>query len=86
MILTGASAYSRTIDFAAFAEIAKEVGAYFVVDISQDLPAVVDLAFEGVINYKEIVSKHFSLEQADEGYKALRDQKIQGRAIVDMSL
>lgn len=52
----------------------------------QDLPAVVDLASEGVINYKEIVSKHFSLEQADEGYKALRDQKIQGRAVVDMSL
>lgn len=52
----------------------------------QDLPAVVDLASEGVINYKEIVSQHFSLEQAGEGYKALRDQKIQGRAIVDMSL
>lgn len=54
--------------------------------ISQDLPAVVDLACEGVINYKEIVSKHFSLEQADEGYKALGDQKIQGHPIVDMSL
>lgn len=54
--------------------------------ISQDLPAVVDLASEGVINYKEIVSKHFSLEQADERYKALRDQKIQGHPIVDMSL
>ena len=29
LILAGASAYSRVIDFAAFAEIAKEVGAYF---------------------------------------------------------
>lgn len=34
LILTGASAYSRIIDFAAFAEIAKEVGAYFMVDMA----------------------------------------------------
>ena len=34
LILAGASAYSRTIDFAKFAEIAKEVGAYFMVDMA----------------------------------------------------
>lgn len=34
LILTGASAYSRIIDFAAFAEVAKEVGAYFMVDMA----------------------------------------------------
>lgn len=34
LILAGASAYSRTIDFAAFAEIAKEVGAYLMVDMA----------------------------------------------------
>ena len=34
LILTGASAYARIIDFAAFAEIAKEVGAYFMVDMA----------------------------------------------------
>ena len=34
LILAGASAYSRVIDFAAFAEIAKEVGAYFMVDMA----------------------------------------------------
>ena len=34
LILAGASAYSRTLDFAAFAEIAKSVGAYFMVDMS----------------------------------------------------
>ena len=34
MILAGASAYSRTIDFAAFSEIAKEVGAYLMVDMA----------------------------------------------------
>lgn len=34
LIMTGASAYARTIDFDAFAEIAKEVGAYFMVDMA----------------------------------------------------
>ncbi len=34
LILTGASAYSRVIDFKAFAEIAKEVGAYLLADIA----------------------------------------------------
>ncbi len=34
LILTGASAYSRIIDFTKFAEIAKEVGAYFMVDMA----------------------------------------------------
>jgi len=34
MILVGASAYSRTIDFKIFSDIAKEVGAYLVADIA----------------------------------------------------
>ncbi len=34
IILAGASAYARTIDFEAFGRIAKEAGAYFVADIA----------------------------------------------------
>jgi glycine hydroxymethyltransferase len=34
MIITGASAYPRTLDFARFREIADEVGAVFVVDMA----------------------------------------------------
>lgn len=34
MIVAGASAYSRIIDFKQFSEIAKEVGAYFMADIA----------------------------------------------------
>jgi glycine hydroxymethyltransferase len=34
LILAGASAYPRTIDFEAFAEIAREVGAYLLVDMA----------------------------------------------------
>jgi len=34
MIIAGASAYARTIDFPAFAAVAKEVGAIFLVDMA----------------------------------------------------
>jgi glycine hydroxymethyltransferase len=34
MIIAGYSAYSRHIDFAAFAEVAREIGAIFMVDMS----------------------------------------------------
>ena len=34
MLIAGYSAYPRTLDFAAFAEIAKEVGAVFLVDMA----------------------------------------------------
>lgn len=34
LIIAGASAYARIIDFPAFAEIAKEVGAYLMVDMA----------------------------------------------------
>jgi glycine hydroxymethyltransferase len=34
LIIAGASAYPRTMDYAPFAEIAKEVGAYFLVDMA----------------------------------------------------
>lgn len=34
LIVAGASAYPRTIDFARFSEIAKSVGAYFMVDMA----------------------------------------------------
>ena len=52
----------------------------------QDLPAVVDLAARGVINDKDLVTRRFSLEEAGEGYEALRQHAVQGRAVVDMSL
>ena len=34
MVIAGYSAYSRTIDFAAFAEVAREIGAIFLVDMA----------------------------------------------------
>ena len=52
----------------------------------QDLPEVVRLAADGVINYRSIVSRRFSLDDVAEGYRLLHDGKVRGRAVVDMSL
>ena len=52
----------------------------------QDLPAVVDLAARGIINYDDLVTRRFSLDEAAAGYEALRHRAVQGRAVVDMSL
>ena len=41
LIIAGASAYARTIDFKRFREIADEAGAYLMVDIAQDRKSVV---------------------------------------------
>ena len=50
-----------------------------------DLPAVVDMAAHDEINYRDLVTRRFSLEQANEGYSLLAEGKILGRAVVDMS-
>ena len=52
----------------------------------QDLPEVVRLAEEGVIHYEDVVTRHFALEDANEGYELLKAGKINGRGVVDMSL
>ena len=56
LILTGASAYSRTIDFAAFAEIAKEVGAYFMVDMAHIAGLVAGGEHPSPFGYADIVT------------------------------
>lgn len=56
LILTGASAYSRIIDFAAFAEIAKEVGAYFMVDMAHIAGLVAGGAHPSPFEYADIVA------------------------------
>ncbi len=42
MIMTGASAYSRTLDFARFRQIADRVGAYLIADIAHIAGLVAD--------------------------------------------
>lgn len=56
VILAGASAYSRIIDFKAFADIAKEVGAYFVVDMAHIAGLVAGGAHPTPFGYADIIT------------------------------
>lgn len=56
MILAGASAYPRTIDFAAFADIAHEVGAYLFVDMAHIAGLVAAGLHPSPIPYADVVS------------------------------
>jgi glycine hydroxymethyltransferase len=56
IILTGASAYPRFIDFAKFREIADEVGAYFIVDMAHIAGLVATGLHPSPIPYADIVT------------------------------
>lgn len=52
----------------------------------QDLPEVIRLASEGTIRYQDIVTRRFALEDVAKGYDLLKQGRVQGRGVVDMSL
>jgi len=56
LIVAGASAYPREIDFARFAEIAKEVGAYFMVDMAHIAGLVAAGLHQNPVPYADIVT------------------------------
>jgi len=56
MIIAGASAYARVIDFAAFSEIAKEVGAYFLVDMAHIAGLVATGEHPSPVPYADVVT------------------------------
>ena len=56
MILAGASAYPRVIDFEKFAEIAKEVGAYLFVDMAHIAGLVAAGLHPNPVQYADVVS------------------------------
>jgi glycine hydroxymethyltransferase len=56
MIICGATAYSRLIDFALFREIADEVGAYLMVDAAHFIGLVAGGAIPSPVPYADIVS------------------------------
>lgn len=56
MIVAGASAYSRVIDFAEFSSIAKEVGAYLVADIAHIAGLVAAGVHPSPIKYADFVT------------------------------
>ncbi|MDO4753478.1 MAG: serine hydroxymethyltransferase, partial [Bacillota bacterium] len=56
MIVAGASAYSRIIDFAKFREIADSVGAYFLVDMAHIAGLVATGAHPSPVPYADFVT------------------------------
>ena len=56
MILAGASAYPRTIDFRTFADIAHEVGAYLFVDMAHIAGLVAAGCHPSPVPYADVVS------------------------------
>ncbi len=56
LVIAGASAYSRPIDFAAFASIAKEVDALFMVDMAHIAGLVAGGAHESPVPHADIVT------------------------------
>ena len=56
LIVAGASAYPRVIDFARFAEIAKKVGAYFMVDMAHIAGLVAAGVHPSPVPYADIVT------------------------------
>lgn len=56
LILAGASAYARTIDFPTFSEIAKSVDAYFMVDMAHIAGLVAGGAHPSPFGYADIIT------------------------------
>ena len=56
LILAGFTAYPRVIDFAAFRQIADEVGAVFVVDAAHFIGLVAGDAYPSPVPYADVVS------------------------------
>ena len=56
MIIAGASAYPRAIDFKKFSEIAKEVGAYLMVDMAHIAGLVAAGLHQNPVEYADVVT------------------------------
>ncbi|MCP3923441.1 MAG: serine hydroxymethyltransferase [Desulfobacterales bacterium] len=56
MIIAGASAYPRALEFRKFAEIAKEVGAYLMVDMAHIAGLIAAGYHENPVPYAEVVT------------------------------
>jgi len=76
VIIAGASAYPRTIDFAAFADIAKEVEAVFIVDMAHIAGLVAGGAHPSPVPHADIVTStaHKTLRGPRSGFVVAKEQ------------
>ena len=78
MIIAGASAYSRAIDFAKFAEIAHEVGAYLFVDMAHIAGLVAAGLHQSPVPYADVVTTttHKTLRGPRGGVILTNDEEL----------
>ena len=78
LIIAGASAYSRVIDFAAFREIADEVGAYLMADIAHIAGLVVAGEHPSPVPHAHVVTTttHKTLRGPRSGLILSNDEEI----------
>lgn len=78
LIMAGASAYPRTIDFARFREIADSVGAYLVVDMAHIAGLVATKLHQSPVPYADVVTSttHKTLRGPRGGLILCKDKFI----------
>jgi len=78
MIIAGASAYPRLLDFERFSQIAKEVGAYLMVDIAHIAGLIAGGEHPSPVPYADVVTSttHKTLRGPRGGFILTNDEKI----------
>jgi len=76
MIIAGASAYPRVIDFARFADVAKKVGAVFMVDMAHIAGLVATGAHPSPVPYADFVTStsHKTLRGPRSGFVLCKEE------------
>src|SRR5436853_7034696 len=75
LIIAGASAYSLRIDFERFAKVAKEVGAYFMVDMAHYAGLIAAGVYPNPVPFADVVTSttHKSLRGTRGGFILMKD-------------
>jgi glycine hydroxymethyltransferase len=78
LIIAGASAYSLRIDFARFAKVAKDIGAYFMVDMAHYAGLIAAGVYPNPVPHADVVTSttHKSLRGPRGGIVLMNDEAI----------
>ena len=78
LIIAGASAYSLRIDFARFAKVAKDVGAYFMVDMAHYAGLIAAGVYPNPVPFADVITSttHKSLRGPRGGIVLMNDEAI----------
>jgi len=78
LIIAGASAYSLRIDFARFAKVAKDIGAYFMVDMAHYAGLIAAGVYPNPVPHADVVTSttHKSLRGPRGGILLMNDEGI----------